>query len=392
MKSIEFILPSKNEPSGSLAADFAKALASEFGGYTRRDADRYRRNLERQLVQDPVQIFEVATATINLDQIQQFAAPFLPSYEGCIEAKIEGETFLLRADGAAFAEKSPANVSDWPREFDIAIQTVIGPELHAVQDHFGMDRQDVRSVHGTYFYRGKVNGPNREYSVVVCCQSSAGNDAAAIFAERLITMWSPKVIFLTGIAAGRRAKCRIGDVVTPRVVVDNTRSMVQDGQHFARPEIVSPPHEVLQQLLNFRLAEHADEWHSSLAKTISVPVAPLDASDETVDAYANDIAALPSAHDAAIYSSDVLLRDSEVLEVQSKTLHQQIRIGEMEAAGFMRSCHTRSPPIPWYVVRGVSDFGDEFKSDDFHAWAAHSAVSFLYILIKYGINIDLLAD
>ena len=98
----------------------------------------------------------------------------------------------------------------------------------------------------------------------------------------------------------------------------------------------------------------------------------------------------PSKHEAAIYSSDLLLRDAEYLEAQASSMHQQIRVGEMEAAGFGSTCNERATPTPWFIVRGVSDFGDEFKSDDFHVWAAYSAAAYLHTLIKYGINFSLL--
>lgn len=61
----------------------------------------------------------------------------------------------------------------------------------------------------------------------------------------------------------------------------------------------------------------------------------------------------------------------------------------MEAAGFGTACNQRETPVPWFIVRGVSDFGDDFKDDLFHSWAAHAAASYLYLLIRDGIIMNL---
>lgn len=82
----------------------------------------------------------------------------------------------------------------------------------------------------------------------------------------------------------------------------------------------------------------------------------LDAVHHVLVAAHNGVADIPAHYDAAIYSSDLLLRQAEYLTERSEDLHQQIRIGEMEAAGFGTACNQRATPIPWFIVRGVSEF------------------------------------
>jgi nucleoside phosphorylase len=62
----------------------------------------------------------------------------------------------------------------------------------------------------------------------------------------------------------------------------------------------------------------------------------------------------------------------------------------MEAAGFSQACQDRDRPVPWFVVRGVSDFGDDLKNDTFHTWAASAAATYLLGLVEDGIRVDLL--
>lgn len=388
MKSIEFVMPrsvgGKPVPD-SLFSRFGESLTAVFSGFTQRSGKRYKRDPSGKMLEEEVSIYEVAFRGGNFDVVRKCVGPYAVELKDTIETKNDGETIFIGADDVSIADVKPV-VSNWPTTFDIAVQTVIGPELHAAQDVFeAVGDANVRSIEGTHHYRGKVVQERGTLSVVICCQGSAGNDAAAMMAERLIHMWRPKAIFLMGICAGRRGKCKIGDVCTPRVIVDDTEGVMEAQRRLRRPQIYPPPHAMIQQLQNARLEPRMPEWSEQLQKLCQQP-RPRKAERGQ---YREHVATIPKHHSAAIYSSDLLLRDGGYLDTQSELLHQQIRIGEMEAAGFGTACSSRSPVIPWFVVRGVSDFGDEFKNDAFHSWAAYSAASFLHLLIRHGINVSL---
>ena len=73
--------------------------------------------------------------------------------------------------------------------------------------------------------------------------------------------------------------------------------------------------------------------------------------------------------------------------------HDKIGAGEMEGYGFAVGCELHRPPIPWLVIRGISDYGDATKDgkprsgevqtsaipekDEYHLAAAASAACFL---------------
>jgi hypothetical protein len=104
--------------------------------------------------------------------------------------------------------------------------------------------------------------------------------------------------------------------------------------------------------------------------------------------YEAHVADAPSVHDAAIASADVLQRDQDMFAEMLNT-HQQIRAAEMEAGGFVKGCQDGKSSRPWLVVRGISDFGDLFKNDNFHHLAAHSAAAYTADFLKRGADIDL---
>src|SRR5260370_36179950 len=92
-------------------------------------------------------------------------------------------------------------------------------------------------------------------------------------------------------------KCKIGDVVTPRVVVDDTQGVAQAQKRLKRPKIYPPPHPMIQLLQNYRLVKA--RWHENLKATCIAPRAPRGKAEE----YRKHVAKAPSHHEAAIYSS-----------------------------------------------------------------------------------------
>ena len=378
MKSIEFIVP-----SGQPTELFAEKVKETFSPYSVRDGKLFDRASSGHMSEIPVKIYEVAYAGSSLDPIYKFARISNEQLSGKLRVKLNGETIFPERD--SLTDASVESV-DWPEKFDIGIQTVIGTELHAAQDYFNVDPiQDALSIESQIYYKGTLDQNGRKLNVVISTQDAAGNEMSVITAERIISNWNPTTIFLMGICAGRRVKTRIGDVVTPRVIVDDTEGVMEAKERLKRPKIFAPPTPMVQQLKNFRFENAEAEWHELLKEKLEVPTPPAGKEAE----FEEHVASLPFKHEAAIYSSNLLLRDGDYLEEQSLQIHQQIRIGEMEAAGFSAACNSRTTPTPWFVVRGVSDFGDTLKDDQFHKWAAYSAAAFLRVLIKHGINFSL---
>jgi nucleoside phosphorylase len=394
--TVEFAIP---EESGGRCVppaaiqEFEALLAERFGGWSARTGrGAWLDPVTSQLIEDTTRLYQVAlleSRTIEAREVARDLARKLG--ERALLLRIGAETVLVVPDGEdrptkLYATPATTTAVSWPDSFDVAIQVVIGRELQAVQTHFAVDpRRDQLPVDGAVFHRGRYCSESTgDVSVVIYCQGNAGNDAAAVAAERLIARWHPKAIFLLGIAAGRRGKCKIGDVVTPRVVVNDQLGVARMQRRLKRSQIYPPPQPMIQQLVQYRL--DSERWHACLAD-----VCPPRAPRGQAEFYRKHVARKPSHHESAIYSSNLLLRDPNVLRFHAEHTHEQIRVGEMEAAGFSYACQERARPVPWLVVRGVSDFGDQTKGDEFQLWASHAAASLLLDFLKHGLRIDQLA-
>ena len=389
--TVEFVIPwGTTAPATIKEIEFL--LAERFGGWSLREGSgAWLDPATNQLVQEDTRLFEVALPESRIAEAKEVARDIARRLgEKALFLRVGTEAVVVAPDGEdrptkLYATPAATTAVSWPDSFAVAIQVVIGRELQAVQTYFAVDpRRDQLPIDGAVYHRGRYTSDSGDVPVVIYCQGNAGNDAAALAAERLIARWHPKAIFLLGIAAGRRGKCKIGDVVTPRVVVNDQLGVARLQRRLKRPQIYPPPQPMIQQLVQYRL--DLDRWHSSLAG-----VCPPRAPRGKAKVFHKLVARKPSHHESAIYSSNLLLRDPNVLRSHAEQTHEQIRVGEMEAAGFSYACQERARPVPWFVVRGVSDFGDRIKSDDFQLWASHTAASFLLDFLKHGLRLDQLA-
>jgi len=95
---------------------------------------------------------------------------------------------------------------------------------------------------------------------------------------------------------------------------------------------------------------------------------------------------LPAVHEAAIASGDLLLRDETWLDGLAARLSENIRAGEMEASGVVRACESRATPVPWFVIRGISDYGDAGKNDNYQVYAARMAATYCLTFLQHAFD------
>lgn len=268
---------------------------------------------------------------------------------------------------------------------DVGIVTIIPPELQAVQDAMAVQPRNRKRIGGTIYWEGTRYSELLDHDLrfVLTCAGAPTQASAALATTNMIQHYAPPFLILLGIAAGRRGKLKIGDVIVPREVADFSVRVLEDGEEKQRPRILPLNHAALQMIQAFRCdrAKFLDRF----SRLFGSPIVPKRDQEEE---FAKNVTFQPTIHDNTLASMDALLRDKTKFEDLCKT-HQGIRASEMEAGGFVRACEGRFPSIPWLVIRGISDLGDEFKNDDFHRLASCAAAAFLDVFLADGLDIEL---
>jgi nucleoside phosphorylase len=269
---------------------------------------------------------------------------------------------------------------------DVVILTVIPAELEAARRVLRIDDGSrEKAPDGTVYFRGAVCSElaNRDYAIALTCIGGAGNPGAAAATASAIAKYHPRAVLLMGIAAGIRDKVRIGEVVlSDRVVAYEPAALIRTARgtkEQPRPEIDRAPHTMIQDVVTYR-AEPPRLREAFVRAGGAVPTAPAGRENE----FRAHVASVITARQGTIASGEKLLRDPAKL-LAVRELHGKTEAGEMEASGVADGC--RRGGVPWLVIRGISDFGDELKDDRFHAFASCAAAAVLHDFVAHGLDL-----
>ncbi len=270
-----------------------------------------------------------------------------------------------------------------PERVDIGILTVIPVELWAVIDTLGLDHRYKAA--GTVYRTGTIASRfGRTYTVAVMCIGEAGNPSATAATHDMIATLTPRCILLMGIAAGIRGKIKIGQVVfAERVVAYESGAAEDDERGNAsfrhRPDTNRPSHALWQDVVNYR--PDADRIRARFEDANGRIPDPANGQEDAFDAYV--VRSLSSSL-ATVASGETLFKSRSLL-AKLRDVHGKIEAADMEGAGFFEGC--RRSNTPCLVIRGISDFGDEFKDDRFHEFASRAAAAVMADFIANGLDL-----
>lgn len=237
------------------------------------------------------------------------------------------------------------------------------PELQQAMDAFGAEwRREIRQ--GEVFWHGTIPLGGRDLTLVLACQTDMGLVPAAILTTKTVLEWRPTLIAMVGICAGVRGKVHLGDVVVGRQVFDYGSGKIVNGR--IHPDF--QPISMDNQLLGYTIELANDE----------------DALGKIRDAWptkAGRPETLLKAHVGSLGSGAAVVAEGGVVDEIIE--HQRSLLAvDMEAYGVARAVassiwHARS-----LVVKGVQDFADTEKNDDFREYSAFVSARFLRALLE----------
>lgn len=261
--------------------------------------------------------------------------------------------------------QAESEARDAARSPDLLVITAIAIELAAAKKVFGIgeDVQARFTANGVHHWPVTIQRADGPLSCVIASLGNAGNVNATAITTLLLSELKPKKVLMMGIAAGRRKKLSLGEVIlSERVVYYEGAAALAGGKLAARPEMPRPGLSTQQDLnayfatasLPDRLQQRANELGFTMP----------------TESNAGEVAARLKASPATIASGELLIRDPKLFE-SFQELHDKAVVAEMEAYGVFDACEKQSVPV--LVVRGISDYGDKSKDNTFHKVASEAA-------------------
>ncbi len=243
---------------------------------------------------------------------------------------------------------------------DFAIVTALKIERDAILKRL----DDVNRVKDDYdplpYYLGYVNIPGsaEQYTVVVTLLPDMGNDEAASATTQVLNRWHPSNVLMLGIAGGVRGKVELGDVVVAKFVFYyELAKLTLEGEQLRPYQFPTD-----QLLFTRAYVYEATEWQGMIDV-----IRPGQISQTS----------LPNVHFDPIASGEKVIADEETISKLVRVCPKLAAVA-MEGAGVVRAArnYPHGQPPRFLEIRGICDFADPNKNDDWHEYAANAAAAF----------------
>jgi nucleoside phosphorylase len=281
----------------------------------------------------------------------------------------------------------PGEASRAPAPPTVAILTALACEFAAVSAVLRQPRLIPQGPAGdpNHYLAGELpsRDPGVVHHVVTTVLPYDGNrSAAAVATDVLRSFPAIRCVIFSGIAGGvpdaeRPGRgVQLGDVlVAVDGIVDYDHTATLEGKDRLRRHLQGLSADMLRAVQEVR-AVHAD------------PVVPLR---QEIDRVTHPRFARPEEHPegllpatvrvhfGAIGSAERLLRDAARRDQLARA--HDIKGMEMEASGLAVGASLRG--VPWFVVRGVSDYCDSLKDDSWQDYASLTSAAFVAVLLRH---------
>jgi nucleoside phosphorylase len=248
---------------------------------------------------------------------------------------------------------------------DILLLTGLHEELQWIQRVTGF-QFDRRVRQGTSYLIADVTRGPRSVRIVTLRQLEKGLTTAAITTTKALCIWKPSVVVMTGICAGVRGCVGLGDLIVATQCFEHSSGQLKDGN-----------------LIPLQNRVVIQPWLLDFLMSLT------DSSAILQQIQAGYTQALPDGFKTSIHYGSMacgpqVIKDQSYIN-QLKGREYSVVGLDMESYGVALAasmCSTHAHTIVPLIVKGVCDFADSDKSDDWHDYCSYASASFVLTLLE----------
>jgi nucleoside phosphorylase len=250
-------------------------------------------------------------------------------------------------------------------KFDVLVVAALPLEIDALARHLG---SPVRgSVHDRFAYRCRLETETGPLAIAIVDLGGMGGVAAAATTTAAIGEYDPEFVILAGIAAGVAAPERaLGDVLVAEQVVYYELAKITPGETKRRYQVLRPAHRLLRLARSIR----EQDWIGEITQPRPEP-------------------GQPRVHFGVVAAGEkVVADDALVAELQSDW--SRLAGVEMESYGVAYADYASGRVPGFFLAKGISDWADPSKNDDWQPYAADASAAFVKaLLLRAGPKVSL---
>lgn len=245
-------------------------------------------------------------------------------------------------------------ISTFVDSIDLLIVTALPEELRALSMVFDLKSPTYIGDKSNAYYITQLTSVDGTtiYSVAALCLNGMGNTNAGIVASTALRDLNPRYVFMFGLAGGIKEEINLGDVIVADKIFYHALGKSYPARQETRLELLKIDAVLLQRFHSYCICRQ----------------------DET----AYQVKVGPFAVGEQVISNPKAVEDL-------RKIHPKMLGIEMESYGVGFAVSRAGTPTSFMAIRGVSDFADPDKNDDYRATALENAAETLIGFIKSGL-------
>lgn len=290
---------------------------------------------------------------------------------------------LLSVPRASVSQVKKNTIGKVDTPFDVCLVCATFREAKALMDVISLECNaqftSALSKHSGYEYNYTTiqNHSGESLTIHVSWQSAYGPVKASAHLKTILKECNPRFVGMTGVCAGDKGKVKLGDLVVASCAFtfDDVMSF-EEGQRQQQQTVMLYHTNVDRTYFNRAF----DAWTQCVAKQerpgdqgLSSVVTPLHLT----------------LHITPMASVSTVRRDEPFGNIQ--TLIREAVAIDMEGASFYGTV-ANFPSLRSLVVKGVCDYADCEKNDDYHEYASRVSATYMVYFIKEYVTSDIAPD
>ena len=249
---------------------------------------------------------------------------------------------------------------------DVAIITAVGDEYHAL-DTLPICWKDVKIPCDPLIYsRGILTSGKTILRVKL---PEMGMSAASHVTTRIIELFEPKSVVMTGICGGNKDEVALGDVVVAERTWDYGSGKIKKGEDGKITFFALPNQIVIDAILQSDI-----ERNSKIINKICGEWNTMKNDDKC-----------SSIKIGAITTGSAVVANRDVIDAIIEPQYRKVLGIDMETYGVYFACEKSGKNIKFVSMKAVSDLADVEKDDSYHKFCSYVSAKFAFELIELDI-------
>lgn len=253
------------------------------------------------------------------------------------------------------------------RSCDVAIITAVDVEFNAVNSWGWEIKNDIIGL--TYYRKTITNNKGKEIKAILVKQQHMGMVCATNLCDRLIQLFQPRCVIMSGICAGRKGAVKLGDVIVANQAWDYGSGSIQTDNE--QIEFEPAPEYRPFHILNENCFDFYDSILGQLKQNIyntAITVKDFElAKIADEESHRNT-----KIYQGAMASGAAVIKSEQFTNKFIKRQNRKYFGIDMETYGvyYAASKSRNSDAMQYFSIKCVSDLADEHKGDTFQAYCA----------------------